>query len=187
MLTVNELSANGIPRTRAECRRGVDFDRLGRGSYKPISDPQQVFPLAKFALKAGIIGDLESGSRCRRLGNKKSPALQAGLFGCISSLPSFSRSHGGDQGSNCGVCCRGQRSGRIPALGWVCIVDRIRGGLSEFGGDFDGRLGTTVVLHAGEKRRVVFLATGLLDRVSGGYCPCFREQRIVIFVAITGV
>ena len=46
----------------------------------------------------------------------------------------------------------------------MCIVDRIRGGLSEFGGGFDGRLGTTVVLHAGEKRRVVFLATVLLDR-----------------------
>jgi hypothetical protein len=46
----------------------------------------------------------------------------------------------------------------------VCIVDRISGGLREFGSAFDGRLGTTVVLHAGEKRRVVLVATGILDR-----------------------
>jgi hypothetical protein len=50
-------------------------------------------------------------------------------------------------------------------------------GSSEFRA-FDSRLGTTVVLHADEKRGVVFVATGLLDGVSGGCCPCFREQRI---------
>ena len=54
-----------------------------------------------------------------------------------------------------------------PLVG-VCIVDRISGRLSDSGGDFDGRLGTTGVLHAGEKRGVVFVATGLLDLVSGG-------------------
>ena len=51
-------------------------------------------------------------------------------------------------------------------------------------GIIDGRLVAAVVLHAGEERGVVFVATGLLDLVSGGCCPCFREQRIVIFVAI---
>jgi hypothetical protein len=63
----------------------------------------------------------------------------------------------------------------------------ISGGLCDLGAGFDGRLGTIIVLHAGEKGGVVFVATGLLDRVSGGCYPCFCEQRIVIFVAIAGV
>ena len=65
-----------------------------------------------------------------------------------------------------------------PLVG-VCIVDRISGGLSEFGADFDGRLGTTVVLHAGEKRRVAFVATGLLDRVSRRVLtPAFASREL---------
>ena len=53
-------------------------------------------------------------------------------------------------------------------------------GSSEFRA-FDGRLGTAVVLHVGEKKRVVLVATGLLDRISGrGADPCFREQRIAL-------
>ena len=58
----------------------------------------------------------------------------------------------------------------------VCIVDRISGGFREFVA-FDGTLGTAVVLHAGEERGVVFVATGLLDLVSGGCCPRFRRDR----------
>ena len=73
-------------------------------------------------------------------------------------------------------CARG--NGRIPALGWVRIVDRIRGGLCEFRA-FDGRLGTVVVLHVGEKRRVVFVATGLLDRVSRRVLtPAFASREL---------
>ena len=49
-----------------------------------------------------------------------------------------------------------------PLVG-VCVVDRMGGGLSELIGDSDDRLGITVFLHAGEERRVVFVAISLLD------------------------
>jgi hypothetical protein len=42
---------------QTECRRGVDFDRLGKGSHKSISDPQQILPLAKVALEPHALGD----------------------------------------------------------------------------------------------------------------------------------
>ena len=60
MLTVNTSIAIGIPRTKAECRRGVHLDHLSKGSHKSISNPGQVLPVAKFSLKAHAFGDLEA-------------------------------------------------------------------------------------------------------------------------------
>ena len=54
-----------------------------------------------------------------------------------------------------------------PLVGGMHCRSQSGEGSSEFRA-FDGRLGTAVVLHVGEKKRVVLVATGLLDRVAGG-------------------
>jgi hypothetical protein len=59
MFTLNTSSAIGIPRTRAECRLGVDLDRLSKGGHKSISNTQEGLPLAKVALEAYALGDLK--------------------------------------------------------------------------------------------------------------------------------
>ena len=83
MLTVNTSIAIGIPRTKAECRRGVHLDHLSKGSHKSISNPQQVLPLAKLALEAHAFGDLE--------GRDDAPldllARLSGGFACSSIFP----------------------------------------------------------------------------------------------------
>ena len=56
MLTVNTSIAIGIPRTKAECRRGVHLDHLSKGSHKSISNPEQVLPVAKLAFEAHALG-----------------------------------------------------------------------------------------------------------------------------------
>jgi hypothetical protein len=45
--------------------------------------------IREFRSNPTVIGDPESGSRRHRSVNKKSPALRAGLFGCLSSLPRY--------------------------------------------------------------------------------------------------
>ena len=60
MFTLNTSIAIGIPRTKAECRRGVHLDHLSKGSHKSISNPEQVLLLAKLALETHAFGDLEA-------------------------------------------------------------------------------------------------------------------------------
>jgi hypothetical protein len=59
MFTLHTSSAIGIPRTRAQCCRDVDLDRLSKGSHKSISNTREALPVAKFALKANALGNLE--------------------------------------------------------------------------------------------------------------------------------
>ena len=119
-------------------------------------------------------------------GIRKSPAFGAGLFALSglysrrSALPttpvnkglfptskgfSLPRSCGNGRDSNYGDCLVALDVAveSRPFVGYALNI-AIRGGLREFRA-FDGRLGIAVVLHAGEERGVVFVATGLLDRV----------------------
>jgi hypothetical protein len=44
----------------------VDLDRLGKGSHKSNSNPQQVLRLAKFSLEAHTLGNLEAREMTHR-------------------------------------------------------------------------------------------------------------------------